>query len=161
MAAKNAYVIFKDLGLNNLRKKMEKAAKGIGVKAGVQEGSNRKDGELSNASLAVIHEYGTSTIPARPFIGPTATKKQDSWYKLLGQLVGKIDFTNPKADDIRDAFATVGMRMAADMRKTVRDGLSPPLNPKTIERKGSSKPLIDSGQLVGSITSQIEDKGVK
>lgn len=153
--ASNAYVIFKDLGLNNLRKKMEKAAKGLGVKAGVQEGSNRVGDELSNAELAIVHEYGTSNIPARPFIGPTANKKQESWYKLLGALTKKLDFTNPNIDDIRDALDAVGMRMAADIKQTVRDGLSPPLKPATIARKGSSKPLIDSGQLVNSITHKV------
>lgn len=153
--ASGAYVILKDLGLKDLRRKMQEAAKGLGVKAGIQEGSKRSGDDLTNAELAIVHEYGTSSIPARPFIGPTAEKKQESWYKLLGGLTKKVDFTNPNIDDIKDALDAVGMRMASDIKQTIRNGLSPALKPATIARKGSSKPLIDSGQLVNSITHKV------
>jgi hypothetical protein len=41
------------------------------------------------------------------------------------------------------------------MVQTINAGIEPGLNERTIERKGSSKPLIDTGRLKGSITHEI------
>jgi hypothetical protein len=46
------------------------------------------------------------------------------------------------------------------VRQRITDIQSPPLKEKTIKRKKSSKPLIDSGQLRGSINYDIEHRGL-
>ncbi len=64
------------------------------------------------------------------------------------------------AAGIQQAAARVGNYGASEVKKGIVSG-SPggqtfaPLSPVTIARKGSSKPLIDKGDLVGSITYQV------
>lgn len=66
------------------------------------------------------------------------------------------------AEGMRQAAARVGNYGASQVKKGIVSG-SPggktfkPNSPLTIARKGSSKPLIDKGDLVGSITYQIID----
>ena len=66
------------------------------------------------------------------------------------------------AEGMRQAAARVGNYGASEVKKGIVSG-SPggktfkPNSPLTIARKGSSKPLIDKGDLVGSITYQIID----
>ena len=46
---------------------------------------------------------------------------------------------------------------AIKQKITEGDPSWPPLKPETIKRKGSSKPLIDTGKLRASITHKVED----
>ena len=46
---------------------------------------------------------------------------------------------------------------AIKQKITQGDPSWPPLKPETIKRKGSSKPLIDTGKLRASITHKVED----
>ena len=41
----------------------------------------------NNVELGIIHEYGTRTIPARPFIGPAFARNRKEYIRLLGTLV--------------------------------------------------------------------------
>jgi hypothetical protein len=45
------------------------------------------------------------------------------------------------------------------IKQRIANGIAPPNSPYTIARKGSSKPLIDTGQLRNSITYQVEIGG--
>jgi hypothetical protein len=49
------------------------------------------------------------------------------------------------------------MQAAADVQAYMVNGKFAPLKAKTIKRKGSSKPLIDTGQLRQSITYRVVD----
>lgn len=51
------------------------------------------------------------------------------------------------------ALTQLGVFWEGKIKQTFRDGVFAPLRPATIARKGSSKPLIDSGQLRQSVTS--------
>lgn len=152
--ASGVSVVIKRKGLDALRKKMNRA-KGYSVSAGVQDSQRKGDGDLTNEELAVIHEYGTSTIPARPFLGPTFTENADKYATLLGRLSEKFNWQTESVDDLERALALIGMQMVNDTRAKIRKGIDPALSPKTIARKGSSKPLIDSGQLINSITYKV------
>ena len=46
--------------------------------------------------------------------------------------------------------------MKEKIQDKIRSGDFKPLKPETIRRKGSSKPLIDKGQMVNSINIKIE-----
>lgn len=41
----------------------------------------------SKSSIAEYHEFGTETIPPRPFIGPAAFKSKDKIERILGQAI--------------------------------------------------------------------------
>lgn len=57
--------------------------------------------------------------------------------------------------DLARVLERVGARFENDILDRIRAHIPPPLSPETIRRKGSTTPLIDTGQLVGSITHQI------
>lgn len=84
--------------------------------------------------------------------------------KLSGDW-GKFEtLLNPSriAAGIQQAAARVGNYGASEVKKGIVSGAPggqkfAPLSPVTIARKGSSKPLIDKGDLVGSITYQVVD----
>ena len=59
------------------------------------------------------------------------------------------------------ALGLLGARMSADMKMTIKNRIPPPLQPETIRRKGSDVPLIDTGQLINSITWAVLTKGEK
>jgi phage gpG-like protein len=65
---------------------------------------------------------------------------------------------------IERALALVGQMMESDMRSAIAAGIPPPNAARTIAAKGSSKPLVDSGQLRASISSAVvlhgDDGGV-
>jgi hypothetical protein len=46
-------------------------------------------------------------------------------------------------------WACMGLRMTADQRKRITEGegIPPPLAESTVKEKGSSRPLVDTGQL--------------
>lgn len=50
----------------------------------------------------------------------------------------------------------VGQKFAGLIKKKIRDLQSPPNSDMTIERKKSSNPLIDSGDLIGSIRHEVK-----
>jgi hypothetical protein len=52
------------------------------------------------------------------------------------------------------------MGLAAEnaVKRKILTGKFAPLKPATIKRKGHSKPLIDTGQLYDSITSQVRPR---
>lgn len=64
--------------------------------------------------------------------------------RALGQvLAGKMSI-----DDMLDLY---GQQMATAIKKYMRDLKNPPNHPYTIAKKGSSNPLVDTGQLIESI----------
>lgn len=143
-----------DKGLEKIKKKLAKvAAEAPRVWAGLPN-TPHGDG-LSNAELGIIHEYGTSNIPARPFIGPSFKKNQSSYNKALVKMGSQILDTGNY--DITPALDSVGKQMAADMKSFVTEGYVRPGNaPATIKAKGSDTPLIDTGRMVDAITHAVE-----
>lgn len=110
------------------------------VEAGVMGGFAQKK--------AMWNEYGTSRIPARPFLRNTLYENEHSWSsfiapKVLGLMNG---------GSAVEVIATLGPQMVKDIRATIDAGNFAPLAPSTVRQKGSSTPLIDTGEMYGAIT---------
>ena len=56
------------------------------------------------------------------------------------------------------ALGQLGEMTKGDVQTEIRSGDFAPLKPATIKRKGSSRPLIDTGQMVQSIAWELGDK---
>jgi hypothetical protein len=120
-------------------------AKKSAVYVGVLSSAKSRGEELGNAELASIHEYGTSTIPARPFLGPSTRVNAKKYAALLA-----------KVKDIND-LEKIGLQAVADVQQFIRDGTGmATLNSATVAAKGSSSPLIDTGQLLRSINFEVK-----
>jgi len=128
------------------------------VKIGVvgDEATNEVEPGITLARLAGVHEYGAAIqmkwgvllIPERSFIRSTiATKKNyvDEIAKLVKAVVdGRI------TEEV--ALNRLGARISGDVKAAIGKGIPPPNAETTIERKGSSKPLIDTGRLRSAVT---------
>lgn len=105
------------------------------------------------AYVATIHEFGTGRIPARPFMRPAVATYGAGWMELLAQgaraaMAGSV---SPAA-----ALEMVTLRAAGDVAKSIQAVTSPPLSAVTIKRKGHAKPLVDTGQMIQSVTGKVE-----
>lgn len=130
---------------------------GLEGKVGWFESATYKDGPPV-AYVATIHEFGAPSqgIPARPFMRPAVAEKGQSWVDLLGQgakaaLNGSV---SPAA-----VLEAVTLRAAGDVAIAIRAVTSPPLKPATVARKGFDKPLVDTGQMLKSVTGKVEASG--
>lgn len=160
-------------GIDEFKKRLEvQAMKKSYVKAGVMGGAHKpeshahgtprpakavpaRNGSVTNAQLASIHEFGLGNVPARPFIRPPFAANRAAYLEILKagyyQALVKGD-TNA----FRRTLGLVGAKMAADIKKYVTDGNNlAPLAQSTIDRKGSSRPLVDTGQLINSVTYEV------
>lgn len=129
------------------------------VKAGILgKKASRSDDNITNPQLASIHEYGTSSVPARPFIMPSFHENRDSYMKLLQKGYHDAVLGN-RPDAFVRMLRLIGQKMAADIKTRVTAGphIPPPLSPVTIARKGSSRPLVDTGQMIRSVDYEVTE----
>lgn len=158
-----------DRGWNSLHVAMKAAARADShVKVGVlgDKKNKRRDGEISNVELAVIHEFGTSTIPARSFIWATFEANRAKYKGLLKEQLTAI---YKQKSTIEKALGILGATMASDIKARIAAGIPPPNSPEVYARKaaksysgaapGSPVPLVDTGQLLGAITWAVALKG--
>lgn len=139
----------KDFGLQAIYNNLQKLSE-IEIKAGIQAGSVASDGS-NLAEIAAYNEYGTDKIPSRPFLR-NAIKDHDNWNSHVDSAVNLVIDGMPPMQ----AAGLVGQAAEAGIRESILDGDFVPNAPSTIARKGSSKPLIDKGTLVGAIRYKIE-----
>lgn len=107
---------------------------------------------LTVAEVAAVNELGMG-VPERSFLRSTLDAGAQKYKKLL---VGVGNATlSGKVTLVRGA-KIVGEVVVGDVKTTISDAVPPPNAESTIEQKGSSTPLIASGQMRGAITSKVE-----
>lgn len=128
--------------------------KGLSVVVGVTAKSNARSDELTNADLAMIHEFGSPVhnIPERSFLRKPLINNAETVASLAKTAIGK--FIAGEIS-LEAALGYVGEEAKGISKEAVTNGISPALKPATIKRKKSSKPLIDTGQLLNSITYEV------
>ena len=113
---------------------------------------------VTNIQLLYIHSQGSPVngIPARPTVEPAIQANRAMLATMLrGSLA--MAFTGNIAG-ARAAKARAGQMAANLVKARFGSGSLAPLKPATIKAKGSSAPLIDTGQLRNSITYVIRKK---
>jgi hypothetical protein len=127
-------------------------------------GSKGKDKGTKNArgitvlDVANWMEFGTATVPARSFIRAWFDENKERANRTLVALLWSvIDGKLTKAQ----MLAVLGLRFVAQIQLRISDGIPPPLKQATIDRKGSSVPLISTGQLRSSITHRVYEGGTR
>ncbi|MFD0965266.1 hypothetical protein ACFQ02_00075 [Seminibacterium arietis] len=132
--------------LKNLAKTLDELVK-RDVFVGIPEEANKslKDQPSFNmASLAAVLEFGNDRIPERPFLRRTLNDNQEKYSLMFVNLFKK----GVEPEKIYKQLALIAQ---GDVQENIVHGNWVPNNPKTIKRKGSSKPLIDTGKLRQSI----------
>lgn len=120
-------------------------------------------GEASPTTIAQVaawNEYGTATIPERPFMRRTADTNADQYKRLIGDLLGRaLTARGVPRRRLRSVFTVVGAQVTSDVVKTIDDGGFAPNSAATIKRKGSSKPLVDTGVMRAATAFRVKING--
>ena len=163
MVQNNAKFIEKDLGwlgiLNELSK-AESAYVKVGFQYGSQtknqrKGARRKKAGQSMPEIAAQNEYGTKIIPARPFMSTAV----DSNRGIINAYIRKqYERVLDGKSTVNKSLGLIGQLMTGLIQKRIRQIVYPPNAPSTIARKGSSKPLIDFGQMIQSVRYVVVDR---
>lgn len=140
-------------------KKFAKSAKYVEkekpyVKAGVLESAgNHQDSGLSVAAVATFQEFGTDRIPERSFMRSMQEEQRGNILRFIKDLG---DGLLLRADQ---TLGLLGLHLVDLIKKQIDKVSSPPLSERTIEAKGSTKPLIDTGQMRNSINHEVKKGG--
>lgn len=108
------------------------------------------------ASVAAWNVYGVpqNNIPARDFMG---LARQDI-VTHQKEIVQKINGRQLTEEGTEKILTALGMLAQKDIQKAIVDLDTPPNDPKTIKRKGSSNPLIDTGHMLQSVTFVVRNR---
>lgn len=109
----------------------------------------------TTAAIGMVHEFGSldGTIPERSFLRSTFDGNRRKYASLLEKFV-KASLKSRKPNT--RSLTIVGEIVRGDIVKRVRDkDIKQDLQPATIARKGSDTALVDTGNLIGSIVSQV------
>ena len=136
-----------------LEKLLQKMAKAPHVAVGILQDEPASE-NFSLLDLAVTHEFGSKDgrIPQRSFMRATCDAKRDAHFGLISRLQQKIIEGRV---GIGQALGTIGSVIEKDIVQSINAGIAPQLKPATIKRKKSSKALIDTGRLKGSIAHEV------
>ena len=161
MAVENGVILNLDRLEEMMRKTQELASTQVlvGIPAA---NTSRKDGPISNAALGYIHEMGSPArnIPARPWLGPPVNRMKDEAAAMLKQAAElRFDGKTPEADQVLNALGLTAQNKVKANLVAGGDPAFAPNAPSTIARKGSDSPLINTAQLLNSITYVLRKKG--
>ena len=107
---------------------------------------------ITVSGLATIHELGLG-VPKRAFIEPSLKKNRAKYLKFVGK---QITPTIRGNQALNTAWNRLGVMAVADIQQYMVTASFTPLTASTIARKGSSKPLIHTGQMRQSITYRVK-----
>lgn len=131
-----------------------------------EETEDNKSSQVTNAELAYINETGSPAqhIPPRPFLVPGVQDAKDKVVKILANAA----LTTDSNTDVDVALNKAGLVASQTVKRRITQSIDiEPLSPATIRarqtrksrpRKGVMKPLIDSSQMLNSITYVIRDE---
>jgi hypothetical protein len=138
--------------LENINKQLRSGVK-LTLRVGFLEGTTYPDG-TSVPMVAAIQDLGAPAagIPPRPFFRNMIAEHKSEWPGAMKAALISTNYDGEKA------LAIMGEGIAGQLRQSIVDTNEPPLNPKTIARKGSSKPLVETGHLLQSVDFEIVEK---
>lgn len=135
-----------------LNKEISKLKSSHYALVGIHESAGMvKKGQMTVATLGAIQHFGNDRIPPRPWLdkGVEAGAKEIITTVREGIADGL---------DSRQIIDRAGNEAAAAVKDYIFDLKNPPNAPSTIKRKGSSNPLIDTGNMRASVVSKVVRK---
>lgn len=118
-----------------------------------QKGSEDRGG-MTNADIGLVHEFGSITrgIPRRSWLRKPLEENIMKWVKSHAEEYKQLMEKN----DLKKWYAMLGIEAERIIQEAFATGYDwKPLSPKTIEKKGSDKILIDTSELRRSVSSQV------
>jgi hypothetical protein len=108
-------------------------------------GAQKYEGGQTLASVAAANEYGHKNVPPRPFMQTAANEFESKPNKIREALEQGIVKNGEKALEL------LAMSLSNEIRNQISRGSFAPNAPYTKEKKGSSRPLIDTGKMLGGV----------
>lgn len=141
-----------------LLRELTKFRGGLSVTVGIHEdaGQHADDG-ISNAQLGALLNYGNphntlhgnaAPIPARPWLIPGVESATQDIVDVIREAVAG-------GATLDDTMEQIGAFAAGATQQYMTDLKEPPNSQYTIDQKGSSNPLIDTGALRASVTYKV------
>ena len=131
---------------------LDKAAssfENLQLKVGLLEGATYPDG-TPVPMVAATNEFGNpaNNQPPRPFFRNAIANHESEWQEATAKLI-------ENGGEVRDALSLLGEIIVDDIKESIRTLDSPPLSPVTIARKGFDKPLIDTSNMLNSVSYEV------
>jgi len=127
------------------------------VKAGIlaKDGSENHSEGITVFQIGMIHEFGVpeKNIHRRSFIRVPIENNIKEITKLIEN---NHKLVSENAMSAKVALDRIGIKAQNTIKESFRNNDWKPLKRATVKRKGSSRPLIDTGQLIGSISYIVE-----
>ncbi|CAD6049209.1 hypothetical protein [Escherichia coli] len=130
---------------------VEKQFSNIQLKVGFLEGATY-GGVIPVPMVAATNEFGNPAHnqPPRPFFRNAIAEHEEEWKEQTALLI-------ERGDDIEEVFSMLGTIISADIQQSIRSLDSPPLSPVTIARKGFDNPLIDTSNMLYSVSYEVSE----
>lgn len=126
---------------------------GRGVKVGIQADAGKDPNSGTDlVDIAIFNEYGTETIPARPFVRDFFEKNRT----VLGTAMDRQADAVAAGASPAQAMDTLGLWVEKHQKRHIQQSpaWAVPNAPLTVKLKGSSTPLIDHGTMLNAIRYQ-------
>lgn len=139
-------------------KKLEKMMKDLAelqVRIGFQKGEATEDDGTDICDIAAWNELGTEHSPSRPFLRKSVDENVEAINKFLQSQKKEL----LKGVPAEDVLKKIGIFQKDLIQEKITEGDFAPNAESTIKKKGSSKPLIDTGRMRQSVNFVIKKKG--
>lgn len=139
------------------RRKWDKLAKQL-QEIKRTEGKSAKIGVFAEQGSDLViyagaNEFGTKKIPERSFLRSAIDEGRQRIVKFVDQQA--INLIVKQSQSLKRTLRLLGLFGVKLVKAKIIKGPFVPNAPATIRKKGSNKPLIDKGRLLGSITFKV------
>lgn len=148
-----------DRGYRELMRTAKRGRTGHRLTLGIhkKEGAEKR-GKASLAQIALYNEFGTARIPMRSWLRAWVDENRMQIARDIQRALERAVDPN-SASSIEDELNKLGLKYVGQIQQRIANGIEPPNAPSTEKRKGSTKPLIDSGQFRQSIRHKVQTGG--
>lgn len=139
-------------GADGVMKALEDIARKMGggnVAVGFMAGATYPDG-TPVAAVAFWNEFGGPGRPPRPFFRQMIAAESPTWAGKMAKLAKATDYDGDRV------LALMGEDIGGGLQQSINEFTSPALAESTVEAKGFAKPLIDTADMIKSISYQVE-----
>lgn len=139
-----------------LRSLRGRLSRNSNVYVGVPQGAGQYEDGTPIAVIAAVHEFGSADghIPERSFLRAPLRGGQDRFKQIFQAGLPQVVSGEMTMFQLLSQVGAAGVGTA---QEAIAEGIDPANAPSTVEQKGSSTPLVDTGRLRQSITHVVGD----
>lgn len=151
-----------DKGFKRIMRELAALEKKPHVKVGLQSNTASKPKKSSQdtpshtdvLTVGLVHEFGNDRNPERSFMRLTHDMTREDMVAFISTLKDQV-FLGRKT--VKTSLNLIGLRGVNDIKNTFKNtpAIWPANAPSTIQKKKSSKPLVDTAQLMNSNTHKV------